>query len=147
MRWLLILSVLLLSACSSQQQTTTLYTLPDNPDYLKGFSRVSVDVPDYLDGPGLVYRTSDTEIVAARYHLWVDTVSSMLNTYLHMSVDDKASQDGLQLSIHFERFNGSYSGSAEVKGHWVLRCFQIYILRECRNHGPDVYLGYGRIHE
>ncbi|GAB1623202.1 ABC-type transport auxiliary lipoprotein family protein [Agarivorans albus] len=120
MKWFLLSITLFLTACSSKQNTTTLYALPNSEPGLKGFSHVEIIIPDYLDGPGLVYRTSDTELFITRYHLWADTVTSMVTSYYQAGVGDLPFDEALSLTIVFERFNGSYSGVAEIKGNWSI---------------------------
>ncbi|WP_167495364.1 PqiC family protein [Vibrio comitans] len=76
-------------------------------------------MPSYLEGPGIVYRLSETEVEVASHNVWAENVRNMLiNQLQQYRMPDVNGPPNL--SVHFERFNGSYTGNAELKGDWKL---------------------------
>lgn len=144
-KWgLMILAVLV--GCSTTEQSTQLYMLPEGNAVQANVVQTvgaqpsqpllvirNIEVADYLNGSGLVYRTSDTQIVQAKNNQWAENLSEQLsqrivNDLRHKQTAywpvkmtaamDQAQQMKLQISV--QRFNGSYTGNAEIVGIWNL---------------------------
>lgn len=119
-KWILVLAFLLAGCSSSGSNETKTYLLPSTePSTELVFDSVSIKMPSYLQGPGIVYRLSETEIRVANHNVWADNLREL--------VKDKVEQyqmphttDAPKFEIEFERFNGSYTGNAELKGSWKL---------------------------
>ncbi|GEA50806.1 hypothetical protein VIN01S_16100 [Vibrio inusitatus NBRC 102082] len=119
-KWMILIVALFVGCTSSESIETKTYLLPNiKPEHKLGFDEVSVQMPSYLEGPGIVYRLSETEIEVASHHVWAGNLRNMLVDQLQQYQMPEASS-GTKLSVRFERFNGSYTGNAELKGHWQL---------------------------
>lgn len=136
--WLILLALLLVGCSNTPATQTNLYLLPDSlsPVAAKETSPlllVKVDVADYLSQKGVVYRVSETELVQAKQNQWAEAVSNQINrklihnlragqtTYWPVGFNSALALDGQkQLHIQIRRFNGAYTGMAELAGEWLL---------------------------
>ena len=65
-KWILVLTLLLTGCSSSESTQTKTYVLPSTePKTELVFDSVTIIMPSYLQGPGIVYRLSETEIRVA----------------------------------------------------------------------------------
>ncbi|GAL15446.1 putative lipoprotein [Vibrio astriarenae] len=72
-------------------------------------------VSNELDYKNIIYRTSETEIIRAKQHLWVEDLQTLLEGKLSQNLNSKSPY---QLEFKIERFNGSFTGNAEIVGQW-----------------------------
>jgi len=139
MRKLMCVLSLALAGCVSEQAIQdSYYILPDND-----VTNVAVldapmliiktDLTDYLNNKGIVYRTSDTQVLEAKHSLWAEGIQDQITQRIvsdlqskqhhywpieaHTSVDLNNQR---QLLISLQRFNGVYTGNAELIGEWLL---------------------------
>ncbi len=138
-KWLALMGLLLVG-CSSSPVTNT-YLLPEVAQ--TEMSQTDVDKPmlivrpvemaSYLDGAGLVYQVSDTQIVQAQNNLWAESVNKQLTrritnalrnkqtsfwpTQLTPTLDIAAAK---ALQVRIDQFNGTYKGVAKVSGEWMI---------------------------
>jgi len=138
------LAVLLLSACSSSEETRY-YQLPENPRPVATSQSMmaaspgqgqrqlwieQVSVPDYLAGNGVVYQTSDVQYVIASNNLWASPLDQQLRTSLVANLSRNlpgwvvasqplgSEQDTLNVTV--TGFHGRYDGHVIVSGEWLL---------------------------
>lgn len=117
-KYFLLSLLLLLTACSSSSPSKKVYLLPDSQIQLADSSVfVEVLLPDYLNSNSIVYRSSATQMTQTRANLWAEQLQGLLEDRFNGSVY-KVNQQ--QLQINFEKFNGAYTGNAEIKGNWAL---------------------------
>ena len=117
-KWIVLLALLLTACSSSESVKTHMYVLPDSkPSTQLVFSAVSVHMPHYLQGPGIVYRLSETEIRVANHNLWAGNLNQLVTKRINNYQATEPSGD-TALKLEFERFNGAYTGRAELKGKW-----------------------------
>lgn len=94
---------------------------------------VNIDLASHLSQPGLVFRSSDTEVVEAVHHLWAHSVREQIKAQLVASLRAKQTQFWIlamnpllklaqqpQLHVRFTQFNGAVTGEAELAGEWML---------------------------
>ncbi|MGF1734030.1 PqiC family protein [Photobacterium satsumensis] len=136
------LVVLAGAGCSSTEPVTKTYLLPDqNSELTMVFANKHqpvvivrpVEVAEHLAGTGLVYQTSETEVVQAQQNLWAESLSRQLTRIVTEDLRQKQSRywfDELtpaissnslpKLQVKFTQFNGHYSGLARLSGQWLL---------------------------
>lgn len=119
-KWMLLVFTLLVGCTSSDTIETKTYLLPNaEPESKLVFDTVNVHMSRYLEGPGIVYRLSETEIQVASHHVWAGNLRSMLIDQIGQ-YQMPGTSGASKLTVQFERFNGAYTGNAELKGTWVL---------------------------
>lgn len=136
------LVVLAGAGCSSTEPVTKTYLLPDqNSELTMAFANKHqpvvivrpVEVAEHLAGTGLVYQTSETEVVQAQQNLWAESLSRQLTRIVTEDLRQKQSRywfDELtpainssalpKLQVKFTQFNGHYTGLAQLSGQWLL---------------------------
>ncbi|MDV6251734.1 membrane integrity-associated transporter subunit PqiC [Vibrio sp. EA2] len=133
----------LLAGCSSAPETTgSMYLLPQSESQVSSSSVVTerpllvvrpVELASYLNDSGIVYRTSESQIIQAKQNHWAQNISEQITqriiadlrhkqshywpVKMH-SLIDQSSENKLQLSLN--KFNGNYQGNAELEGEWML---------------------------
>ena len=139
---LMALILLAVAGCSSTEPVTKTYLLPDqSSDLTMAFANKHqpvvivrpVEVAEHLAGTGLVYQTSETEVVQAQQNLWAESLSRQLTRMITHDLRQKQSRywfDELtpvvnsnalpKLQVKFTQFNGHYSGLARLSGQWLL---------------------------
>lgn len=139
MRKLLCVMSLALVGCASEQAIQDhYYILPDN-----GVTNATVldapmliiktDLSEYLNNKGIVYRTSDTQILEAKHSLWAEGIQDQITQRIVSDLQSKQRHywpieahtmvdlnNQKQLLISLQRFNGVYTGNAELMGEWML---------------------------
>lgn len=133
----------LLAGCSSTPETTgSMYLLPQAESQVTSSAAVTerpllvvrpVELASYLNDSGIVYRTSESQIIQAKQNQWAQSISEQITQRIiadlrhkqsHYwpvkvhSLIDQSGENKLQLSLH--KFNGSYQGNAELEGEWML---------------------------
>ncbi|ALB62304.1 probable lipoprotein protein YPO1422 [Cronobacter condimenti 1330] len=138
-KWLPLIVVALLSACSSTEQTTwyqlpastapVAHNVPMNSQHLLWIEQVAV--PDYLAGNGVVYQTTDVQYVIASQNLWASPLDQQLRNTLVTNLSATlpgwvvsaqplgAEQDTLNVNV--TGFHGRYDGRVIVSGEWLLK--------------------------
>ncbi|BAJ00221.1 PqiC family protein [Shewanella violacea] len=140
-KWLVITVLTLMVGCSSTPSELVTYLLPSGNTASAAHHGndqnllivAPVDVASYLADMGLVYQVSPTEIVEARQSLWAEGLSKQLTRRITNDLRQKQtgfwptqltstlSTAGIpRLQIRINRFNGVYTGVAEVAGEWML---------------------------
>lgn len=138
-KWLII-AIMALGGCSNANQSSQLYLLPDSetrtesaPQGVPALVVRPVEFATYLDNQSLVYRTSETEIVQTQQNLWAQSLSTQVtlrvieqlrakqHQYWPVMMNPALSQSQQpKLQIQIDRFNGVYTGNAEITGEWML---------------------------
>lgn len=132
-------AALILAGCASEQAIQNKqYILPEVPAAQLTAPGAAVlivnsELSEYLNQRGLVYRTSNTEIVQAQHNLWAQGIKKQLNRRivagllarqrLYWPIEVNAALDLTnkpQLQVYLQRFNGVYTGQAELAGEWQL---------------------------
>ena len=138
-KWLPLAAVMLLSACSSTEETTwyqlpasnapVAHSTPANSQHLLWVEQVAV--PDYLAGNGVVYQTTDVQYVIANNNLWASPLDQQLRTTLVANLSQQlpgwvvssqplgSEQDTLNVAVN--GFHGRYDGRVIVSGEWLLK--------------------------
>jgi hypothetical protein len=135
----LLLLLILVAGCSSktsiQHRQYMLPTLSVAPvaKQTAPILLVKTELADYLGQRGLVYRTSQAEVIYAKHHQWVQDISQQLTYriindlrakqthYWPVGVNSSLDLDKkTQLHIRLFRFNGVFTGVAEIAGEWLL---------------------------
>jgi uncharacterized lipoprotein YmbA len=143
MKWIPVVLVLFLSACSSSNEKTY-YQLPVlSSTPVAGSTMASgstaqrhlwverVSVADYLAGTGLVYQTNDVQYTLTQNNLWASPLDQQLQqslvTYLRrdlpgflVSSQAGGSDDQDVLNVNVTGFHGRYDGIVVVSGSWTL---------------------------
>lgn len=142
-KWLIALTALSISACSSTVDTTY-YQLPAGSagaatriggDALTASQPMiwvqQVTVPDYLAGNGVVYQTSDVKYVIASQNLWASPLDQQLQQTLVTNLSralpgrlvsaTPLSEQHDTLNVNVTNFQGRYDGKAVISGEWVLQ--------------------------
>ncbi|WP_154179960.1 PqiC family protein [Vibrio sp. Vf1514] len=143
MRRIMFLAAALLAGCSSAPEiTSALYLLPQPESQTQTAEAVTerpllvvrpVELASYLNNRGIVYRTSESQVIQAKHNQWAQNLSEQITQrviadlrqkqthYWPVTVHnllDQSSDDKLQLSLN--KFNGNYQGNTEVEGEWML---------------------------
>ncbi|WP_322803889.1 ABC-type transport auxiliary lipoprotein family protein [Vibrio alfacsensis] len=141
-RGLLLISALLAGCSSAPENSNALYVLPEASSVTINDSVIAqrpqlvvrpVVLASYLADSGIVYRTSETQIIQAKHNQWAHSISEQItqrvinelrgkqSQYWPVEVNnllDQTSENKLQLTL--SKFNGSYDGNAEIEGEWLL---------------------------
>ncbi|TQQ15147.1 PqiC family protein [Vibrio cholerae] len=140
--WLLMMLTTLLVGCGgTPQPKVSFYLLPNNPELseltqpktLPLLVVQPVELAAYLDTQGIVYRQSETQVIQARQNQWAQRLSPQLTQRITNDLHRKQSrywpaplnassiqQEHWKLQVRLQRFNGVYTGNAEVAGSWEL---------------------------
>lgn len=87
--------VIFITGCSSQEDVSTqLFLLPVNPlppvaEQTAPLMMVKTELADYLNQPGLVYRTSQTQVIQARHNQWAQRISDQITARIVQDVRTK----------------------------------------------------------
>ena len=139
MRKLLYALPLLLAGCASEQALQNhYYILPSDASnseaqVIAPILVVKTNLAEYLNNQGLVYRTSATQIVHAKHSLWAQGIKQQLTqrvikdlqikqaTYWPIEANSLIDLKGKkQLVVSLQKFNGVYTGVAEIAGEWLV---------------------------
>ncbi|WP_319537350.1 ABC-type transport auxiliary lipoprotein family protein [uncultured Vibrio sp.] len=170
-RVFLLMSALLVGCSSAPETTGSVYLLPQTESQGPSSAVVTerpllvvrpVELASYLDGSGIVYRTSESQIIQAKQNQWAQSISEQITQRIiadlrqkqsHYwpvkvhSLIDQSSENKLQLSL--SKFNGNYQGNAELEGEWMLidangqvkNRSQVKILMPLQDEGYDALVG------
>ncbi|MDE1513690.1 MULTISPECIES: PqiC family protein [Vibrio] len=148
-QWLLmmLISITLLGCSSEPQPKVDFYLLPQHLTSspvtpTTSFTALAstllivqpVELAPYLDTAGIIYRQSATQVTQAKYHQWAQRLSPQLTERIieQLRRDQPVSywpeafnahyaqQKHHTLQVKFQRFNGAYTGNAELAGSWEL---------------------------
>ncbi|MGY0613810.1 PqiC family protein [Vibrio sp. FJH11] len=141
-RVFLLVSALIAGCSSAPESTGSMYLLPQSESQLPSSAVMTerpllvvrpVELASYLNNSGIVYRTSESQIIQAKHNQWAQSISEQItqrviadlrqkqNHYWPVKVHsllDQSSENKLQLSLN--KFNGNYQGNAELEGEWML---------------------------
>ncbi len=142
-RLFFLVSALFITGCSSAPETTSaMYLLPKTSTQTVNSSASTerpllvvrpVELASYLKDSGIVYRTSESQIIQAKNNLWAQSISEQItqrviddlrqkqNHYWPVKVHNLLNQSGeIKLQLSLNKFNGNYQGNAELEGEWML---------------------------
>ncbi|RBW46896.1 hypothetical protein DS885_05965 [Psychromonas sp. B3M02] len=137
-KWLLILVIFITGCSNNEVQQDSLFLLPENTTAAIANNSlpmllVSTNLDTYLDQASLVYRVSDTKVVLAKHNSWAHQLSEQINQRMVANLRTNQStywpverNTSMQLTnqpklqIHFTKFNGAFTGDAELSGEWLL---------------------------
>lgn len=137
MKYLPILFVLLLAACSSapvQQPSQYLLRSPALPatglvDTVAAYDLALVEVASYLDQPGLMLETDSGEIHTARLHQWAEPLRLSLPGFMAAEIGREIGArvsvrngdiNATRIEISIDQLHGTRSGTALLVANW--RC-------------------------
>ncbi|PFG45818.1 hypothetical protein ATG66_2901 [Vibrio sp. ES.051] len=132
-----------LTGCSSAPETKgALYLLPkaeavtlSNSDIAQRPALVvrPVQLASYLNENGIVYRTSETQVIQAKHNQWAQSISEQITQRIVADLRQKQphywptemnnlldQSDEATLQLTLNKFNGSYKGNVEIEGEWLL---------------------------
>ncbi|MDC0610267.1 PqiC family protein [Vibrio sp.] len=135
-----LLCIVLLSACSSNEQVTTpQYLLPypakveasQQSTDVKTIRLKSISIPNYLQKQNIVLVNDDGQVYQAANHLWAESLEHQLEqmtlTYLatRLPAIDWLAPSQYQVSsdymtINVEKFYASQVGQVTVSGYWTI---------------------------
>nr|WP_084834111.1 ABC-type transport auxiliary lipoprotein family protein [Vibrio cidicii] len=141
-RWLTVLLSVVMFGCSSNTQEHPInYFLLDNTfntSALESHEKQTllvvypVTLSSHLDTPSIIYQTTDTQVVKAQRNQWADSLSNQITKKLVQSLRHSqerywpielsalVTQKKNKLQISLTKFNGTFSGDAEIQGEWTL---------------------------
>ncbi len=136
MKYLCVIMLVLLSACSSSQKKFY-YQLPDadvQTQVSTGLRQLwvaQVIVADHLVSKGIVYQLNDVRYVSASHHLWGSSLEQQLQQMLISNLSAAmpawlitsrfTGNDQAVLTVTVNGFHGRYDGKAVIRGQWLLR--------------------------
>jgi len=140
MKKLIITSLLLLLVgCSSNVPNRAYYQLISDFDSSKNaqsqvVNKVIVVEPislaSYLDTTGIVYQTNQIEFSTANNNLWLTPLSNQIQQRVvqdlsallpgYLVTTNQTTQPAIKVKLFIDGFNGSYTGDAIIKGHWMI---------------------------
>ena len=136
--WLTLFTLFIAGCSNNQIQQDSLFLLPVNSAAVVASKSapivvVKTNLDEYLDQVGLVYRVSDTEVILAKHNRWAQKISTQINQQMILNLRAKQSaywpvqlnaamvlNNQPQLHLSLSRFNGVYTGNAELSGEWLL---------------------------
>lgn len=133
-----VIIALLLTACSSGEESKSYYQLPapsqtsvqTSSEGNRQLWVEQISVPDYLASNGVVYQTTDVQYVIASNNLWASPLDQQLRNTLVANLSNQlpgwvvasqplgSAQDTLNVTV--TGFHGRYDGRAIVSGEWLL---------------------------
>jgi len=138
MKKYLIIFVIFIVGCSNNEtQQGSLFLLPTNittPIVSKNAPTliVKTDLAEYLDQTALVYRTSVTEVILTKQNSWAHKISTQINQRMILNLRSQQStywpvqinsalklNKQPQLQLRLTKFNGAFTGNAEISGEWL----------------------------
>jgi uncharacterized lipoprotein YmbA len=153
---ILILLTVFLAGCGAKNSYRyyTLAPIPADPDGRNvepGAPQIvlgigPVTIPDYLDRPQIVTRTSRNELTLSEYRRWAGSLSSDVSRVLEENLDAMLSADGVdvvswcrgvpndyRVAVQITRFDVREGADVELKAQWVIYAKdgkQVLLLRE-----------------
>ncbi|MCV6614811.1 MAG: PqiC family protein [Cellvibrionaceae bacterium] len=119
MRSSVLLSLLLLSACTSNDiKPIEYYRLQAASEPLPAVLQVTV--ADYLQRPGLMVAQDQHGLRAASGHRWAEPLAVGVKRSLSTDADKPGQWP--HILLHIDKLHGSLSGKVALEAHWRLRC-------------------------
>ena len=137
MKYLLILPLVFLAACSSQPPQQHSYLLRSSVDLdsrqLSAEPTIglgTVQVANYIDQPGIVLETASGQVHAAQQHLWAEPLRASLRGFLVTEISAALEQDisgsarattvEKKINVQIDQFHGTPNGSASLVAYWQI---------------------------
>ena len=136
--WLLMLVIFIAGCTASKTQQHSLLLLPASAttpiaENTKPILVVSTNLDAYLDQVSLIYRVSETQIVLTKHNSWAQQISDQINqrvianlraqqtSYWPVALNSSMKLNTQpKLLVHLSKFNGAFTGEAELSGEWSL---------------------------
>ena len=133
--YFIIFALGLISACSSSPEIHS-YQLVESkssqatPTNGQEFLYVEpVQMSPLISGLGLVYQTSETQVVQANNNIWAEDIAYQVRRRITLDLrglqhnywPQQLDREPMSLSIHLDKFQGMYTGDSVVSGQWVLK--------------------------
>jgi len=137
-KWLLIFVIFIAGCSNNEVQQDSLFLLPETSATAIANNSlpllvVSTELDSYLAQANLVYRVSDTKVILANHNSWAHQISKQIDQRMasNLRATQKhywpiAGHSSMQLTnqtvlkIHLNKFNGAFTGEAELSGEWLL---------------------------
>jgi uncharacterized lipoprotein YmbA len=132
-----LLLIVLLAGCASQPIESKFYLMRSQQEIVsrqlnpsRDFSIGTVVIASYIDQPGLLIETSNSEVRAARHHLWAEPVYESVHNELTLSIGRAKGEDILPatlsnaktvIDIRIDQLHGTSDGKAKLVAYWWLR--------------------------
>lgn len=130
-----VMALLVLSGCTSEPMQWYLLPATSAPVVAEPTAPLlvvrSVELAPYLNGNGLVYRTSETQLLQTQRNLWAQDLPAQLTQRIVTDLRSKQTHywavahnpmmktlDQPTLLVRIDQFNGAYTGNAEIRGEW-----------------------------
>lgn len=137
----LVIALMVLSACSSNQSSIEYYLLPSN---LQSMNTVicsqncsylvlkPIELADFLREVGIAYRLSNSRIINVDSKRWAGPLDSILSrslittfrkvnsNFYVISNGELKIESPWELNVKIDMFNGSFDGYAYLSGSWLL---------------------------
>ena len=135
MKYLGLLAIILLTACSSQPPKSATYLLRSDVS-IENRERVAnptvaiakLQVAEYIDQPGLVLETETGNIHSARHHRWAEPLRVSMRQFLASEIGQHIGSDvaiqgssnpgQTRVDIRIDQFHGTPRGSAVLVAYW-----------------------------
>lgn len=111
----LVLSLLVLTACSSTIPTTR-YSLVEDVDSssFKLSYQINLELTDSLKDGGVVLKTSEVSLQSANYHRWYGSLKDQLSILLNDSLIEHQVDKKIKFDVFVSKFYGSTSGDVFI---------------------------------
>ncbi|EKO3536450.1 membrane integrity-associated transporter subunit PqiC [Vibrio fluvialis] len=142
MKMVSLMITILLAGCMSASETAdTMYLLPETKSQVPNSEVVTqrpllivppVDLASFLDDRGIVFRSSESQIIQAKHNRWAQRLSDQITQRVIDDLRHKQSQywpvkagaylnqrTESKLFLSLSKFNGNYQGNAELEGEWM----------------------------
>jgi uncharacterized lipoprotein YmbA len=135
----LILSIVILTGCSSSPQRTQHYTFNATSSSLnlgnkqtEHFVIAPLQLASFLDQPGLVIQLNDNQVFTSSYHRWAQPLREILHTTLAQELNRTSSTEltfskkqprsrqSAQLHIDVEQFNSNDQSQVVFSGQFSI---------------------------
>jgi uncharacterized lipoprotein YmbA len=136
MRVACLLLVVILSGCASQTIEPNYYLLRSDQDLASRtltpsgtYSLGTVQVAAYLDQPGLVIETGDSQMRPAVLHLWAEPLYDGIRNFLATEIAQangqellptKLTQHTTAVNIRIDQLHGTLDGKVQLVAYWWL---------------------------
>ena len=126
--------VILLGACAGQVTPPTYYLLrsdtqPESQRLTpsRDFALGSVSIAPYIDQPGLVLLSDESQMRPARHHLWAEPIYEAVRNFLMREISHNFGEDllplpprrdALLINVRIDQLHGTSDGVARLVAYW-----------------------------